>query len=315
MGGLDKVAVIGAGSVGAAVAYASVIGRVAGEIALFDVDAARARAEVLDLRHGLQFVGGGHVSGGGDVAVCREADLVVVTAGAKQRPGQSRLELAEANVALVRRALPPILDVAPTAIVLLVTNPVDVVTYVAQEISGLPADRVIGSGTVLDTSRLRHLLAERLGVGVNSVHATIVGEHGDSEIALWSSASVGGSALLDVVGPTGGRIRADELDALLHEVRTAAYTIIEGKGATNLAIGLAAVRIMRSVADDERSVLPVSVRVDVDGVGPVCLSLPSVVGRQGVVGRLDPALDDVERRGLRASAVAIRAVIDAVPSA
>ena len=124
---------------------------------------------------------------------------------------------------------------------------------------------MIGSGTVLDTSRLRHLLAERLGVGVNSVHATIVGEHGDSEIALWSSASVGGTALLDVVGPTGGRIRADELDGLLHEVRTAAYTIIEGKGATNLAIGLAAVRIMRSVADNERSVLPVSVRVDVDG--------------------------------------------------
>ena len=172
---------------------------------------------------------------------------------------------------------------------LLVTNPVDVVTYVAQEISGLPANRVIGSGTVLDTSRLRHLLAERLGVGVNSVHATIVGEHGDSEIALWSSASVGGTALLDVVGPTGGQIRADELDGLLLQVRTAAYTIIEGKGATNLAIGLAAVRIMRSVADDERAVLPVSVRLVVDGVGPVCLSLPSVVGRGGVLGRLDPA--------------------------
>ena len=121
--------------------------------------------------------------------------------------------------------------------------------------------------------------------------------------------------LLDVVGPTGGRIRVDELDGLLHEVRTAAYMIIEGKGATNLAIGLAAVRIMRSVADNERSVLPVSVRVDVDGVGPVCLSLPSVVGRQGVVGRLDPALDDVERAGLRASVVAIRAVIDAMPTA
>ena len=315
MAGLDKVAVVGAGSVGAAIAYASMIGRVADEIALFDINESRARAEVLDLRHGLQFVGGGQVSGGGDIAVCRDADLVVITAGAKQEPGQSRMALAAANVGLIRRALPPILAVAPNAIVLLVTNPVDVVTYVAQEISGLPPDRVIGSGTVLDTSRLRHLLAERLGVGVNSVHATIVGEHGDSEIALWSSASVGGTALLDVVGPAGGRIRADELDGLLHEVRTAAYMIIEGKGATNLAIGLAAVRIMRSIADNERSVLPVSVRIDVDDVGPVCLSLPSIVGRQGVVGRLDPALDDVERAGLRASAVAIRGVIEAMPAA
>ena len=138
MAGLDKIAVVGAGSVGATVAYASVIGRVADEIALYDIDAARARAEVLDLRHGLQFVGGGHVSGGGDVAVCRDADLVVVTAGAKQEPGQTRLELADANVALIRRALPPILDVAPSAIVLLVTNPVDVVTFLAQELTGLP---------------------------------------------------------------------------------------------------------------------------------------------------------------------------------
>ena len=312
MAGLDKIAVVGAGSVGATVAYASVIGRVADEIALYDIDAARARAEVLDLRHGLQFVGGGRISGGGDVAVCRDADLVVVTAGAKQEPGQTRLELADANVALIRRALPPILDVAPSAIVLLVTNPVDVVTFLAQELTGLPPGRVIGSGTVLDTSRLRHLLAERLGVGVNSVHTTIVGEHGDSEIALWSTASVGGTALLDVVGPTGGRIRADELDGLLHEVRTAAYTIIEGKGATNLAIGLATVRIMRSIASDERSVLPVSVRVEVDDVGAICMSLPSVVGRVGVMGLLEPALDATERNGLQSSAIAIRTAIDAV---
>jgi L-lactate dehydrogenase len=220
--GLDKVAVIGAGSVGAAIAYASVIGRVADEIALFDVDGARATAQVLDLRHGLQFVGGGRVSGGDDVAVCRDADLVVMTAGAKQDSGQSRLDLAGANVALVRRALPPILDVAPDALVLLVTNPVDVVTFMIQEATGSRPGRVIGSGTVLDTSRLRHLLAERLGVGVASVHAHIVGEHGDSEIALWSTASVGGVPLLDVVGPTGGRIRPGDLAGLLEEVRSAA---------------------------------------------------------------------------------------------
>ncbi len=202
--------------------------------------------------------------------------------------------------------MPPLLEVAPDAIYLLVTNPVDVVTYVAQEISGLPHGRVIGSGTVLDTSRLRHLLAGRLAIGVNSVHATIIGEHGDSEIALWSSATVGGTPLLDVVGPEGGRIGADELDGLLHDVRTAAAKIIGGKGNTNLAIGLATARIVRSISSDERSVLPVSVRTEIAGSGDVCLSLPSVVGRQGVLSRLLVPLDDAETAGLRASAVAIR---------
>lgn len=309
---MEKMVVVGAGSVGAAVAYAGMINRLAGEITLLDIDAARAEAEVLDLRHGLQFVEGGQISGGDDPAVARDADLVVVTAGAKQRPGQSRLELAAANVDLVRRTLPPILDVAPDAIVLLVTNPVDIITFVAQELTGLPHGRVIGSGTVLDTSRLRHLLAERLNLAVTSVHASVVGEHGDSEIVLWSSARVGGLPILDVRGPEGERVREDELDDLLHEVRHAAYKIIAGKGSTSLAIGLATARIVRAIARDERAVLPVSVRVDAEGVGPICMSVPSVVGRAGVLAQLTVPLDDAERAGLRASAEAIRAVIDTV---
>jgi L-lactate dehydrogenase len=312
MAGLGKVAVVGAGSVGAAVAYASMIDRVADEIALYDIDGPKARAEVLDLRHGLQFVGGGRITGGDDVRVCAGADLVVLTAGAKQDPGQTRLELAGANVDLVRRSLPPLLDVAPEAIVLLVTNPVDVVTFVAQEISGLPNDRVIGSGTVLDTSRLRNLLADRLGIAVNSVHATVVGEHGDTGIVLWSSAAVGGSPLLEVVGPDGGRVTEGDLDTLLHRVRNAAYEIIVGKGATNLAIGLATARIVGSISRDERTVLPVSVRTEFEGIGEVCLSLPSVVGRRGVMAQLPVSMTEAEQEGLRASAAAIRSVIDSV---
>ena len=288
------------------------IGRVTDQIALYDVDGPRARAEVLDLRHGLQFVGGGQVDGGDDVAVCADADLVVVTAGSTHGPGQTRMDLAATNSRLVRTVLPPLLDVAPDAVVLLVTNPVDVVTYVAQERTGLPTGRVLGSGTVLDSSRLRHALAERLGIAVGSVHATVVGEHGDSEIVLWSSATVGGTPVLDVVGPTGGRIAADELDTLRLEVRNAGNEIIAGKGHTNLAIGLATARIVRAIARDERAVLPVSVRADVDGIGDVCLSLPSVVGRQGVLSRLDVPMDEEERAGLRASAAAIREVIDTV---
>jgi L-lactate dehydrogenase len=312
MAGLRKVAVIGAGSVGAAVAYASMIDRVADEIALYDIDGSKARAEALDLRHGLQFVGGGRVTGGDDVEVCAGADVVVMTAGAKQDPGQTRMELAGRNVDLVRKALPPLLGVAPEAILLLITNPVDVVTFVAQEISGLPHERVIGSGTVLDTSRLRNLLADRLRIGVNSVHATVVGEHGDTEIVLWSSATVGGVPLLEVTGPDGGRIAPDDLDAIVHRVRNAAQEIIAGKGATNLAIGLAAARIVGSISRDERSVLPVSVRTEFDDIGEVCLSLPSVVGRKGVLSQLPLAIDSAEEAGLRASAAAIRAVIDSV---
>jgi L-lactate dehydrogenase len=312
MATLDKVAVIGAGSVGSAVAYATTIDRLAGETALYDIDGARANAEALDLSHGLQFVGGGRVRGGDDVTICAGADLVIVTAGATHGPGRTRLDLAAGNVALIRDLLPALLDQAPDAIYVLVSNPVDVITYVAQEISGLPQGRIIGSGTVLDSSRLRHLLAERLGVAVTSVHAMVVGEHGDSEVVLWSSATVGGTPLLEVVGPDGERVAAAELDDIRTQVRDAAAHIIRGKGNTNLAIGLATARIARAISRDERAVLPVSVRADIAGVGDVCLSLPSVVGRQGVLTCLATPLDDAEREGLRRSAAALRDVIDAV---
>lgn len=311
MGALQKLAVVGAGSVGAAIAYASTIDRLADEIALYDVDGARARAEAADLSHGLQFVGGGHVTGGDDIESCAGADLVVVTAGAAQRVGDSRLDLAQANVRLVSALLPELLRVAPDAIVLLVTNPVDVVTYAAQELCDLPHGRVIGSGTVLDSSRLRHALAERLGVSVTSIHAMVVGEHGDSEVVLWSSASVGGTPLLAVAGPDGRRVGADDFATIQREVRDAAYQIIAGKGNTNLAIGLATTRIARAISRDEHAVLPVSVRTSIDGID-VCLSVPSVVGRAGVLTSLPLVLDDVEQRGLAASATALRSVIDHV---
>jgi L-lactate dehydrogenase len=307
-----KLAVVGAGSVGTSVAYASMIRGVADEIALYDTNGAKATAEVLDLRHGLQFAAPARIIGGDDPEVCAGSDVIVVTAGAKQHPGQTRLDLAAANAALVRRALPGLVELAPDTLVLVVTNPVDVVTFVAQDATGLPAGRVLGSGTVLDTSRLRFLLAEELGVAVTSVHATVVGEHGDSEIVLWSTATVGGAPLAEVTGPTGATIDPERHDALLAEVRGAAYRVIEGKGATNLAIGLAAARILRCVVTDERAVLPVSVRTTIPDVGDVCLSLPSVVGRAGVLTTLDTPMDERERAGLRSSAAAIRAVLDTV---
>jgi L-lactate dehydrogenase len=307
---LQKLAVVGAGSVGVAVAYASTINRVAGEIALYDLDGARAHAEALDLSHGLQFVGGGHVSGSGELDVCADADLIVVTAGAIHGVGGNRLELAGTNIAIVRHLVPSLLEVAPDAILLLVTNPVDVVTYIAQEVAGVAHGRVIGSGTVLDSSRLRHLIADRLGVAVNSIHANVIGEHGDTEVVLWSSATIGGTHVLDVVGPNGHRIAADDLEDLHQQVRQAGYRIIEGKGRTNLAIGLAAAHIVGCIANDERAVLPVSVRTTFEDIGDVCLSLPSVVGREGVLCQLEIPLDESERAGLLASASTLRRVID-----
>ena len=246
------------------------------------------------------------VRGGDELNVCRGADIVVITAGAKQHPGQSRMDLAGTNAAITRDLVPKLLGLAPDAVLLFVTNPVDVVTFVAQQSAaalGVGHARVIGSGTVLDTSRLRHRLATTLEVGVSSVHASIVGEHGDSEIALWSTANVGGAPLT---------MTEIELDELLHEIRHAAYRIIEGKGATNLAIGLSTARILAAIANDERAVLPISSRHSFDGVGEICLSLPTIVGRIGAVGVIDVPMNDHERAGLFASARAIRSAIDAV---
>jgi L-lactate dehydrogenase len=315
MAHLHKTAIVGAGSVGTAIAYAAMIQGVTDELALYDMNGAKALAEVLDLRHGLQFVSPARVDGGDDLGVCAGADVVVVTAGAKQKPGQSRLDLAAANAELTRDLVPRLFEIAPDAVLLFVTNPVDVITFVAQEVAaalGVPHARVFGSGTVLDTSRLRFLIAQRLGVGVGSVHATIVGEHGDSEIAAWSSATVGGVPITQVVGSTGERLDPSELDGLLHEVRTAAYRIIEGKGATNLAIGLSTARILAALGSDEHAVLPVSARHTVEGVGELCYSMPAIVGLGGVQRSLDLPLDADERAGLQASALAIRSVIDQV---
>jgi L-lactate dehydrogenase len=308
---MHKVTVVGAGSVGAAVAFAAVVRGVAEKVALYDVDGPRAEAEALDLRHGLQFAPTGDVFGGADPTLLRHSDVVVLAAGAKQRPGQSRLDLAAANARMTRAVMPVIAQHAPEAIVLVVTNPCDVITYVAQEIADDPM-RIFGTGTVLDTARLRVLLADRLGVAVGNIHATIVGEHGDSEFALWSSATAGGAPMLGWRTSNSTVLDVSDLEAMADEVRGAAYRIIAGKGATSSAIGLATARILAAISDDEHAVLPVSTRHHIEGVGTVCLSLPMIVGRYGVLGSVDISLDETERAALRHSAAAIRATLDSL---
>jgi L-lactate dehydrogenase len=310
-----KIAIVGAGSVGATIAYAALIRGVAKHVALYDTNAAKASAEALDLSHGLQFVPMARVEGSADVAVCADADVVVVTAGAKQKPGQTRMDLASANAAICRMLLPDLLRVAPNAVYLIVTNPVDVMTYVALQLTGLPARRVFGSGTVLDSSRFRYLIAQRLKVAVQSVHATIAGEHGDSEVPLWSTASVANVPLHAWAVQGHGKLTVRDRTEIFQNVKTAAYQIIEGKGATNYAIGLATAKILEAILHDEGRVLPVSSlltdwrplgKPEADPITNVCLSVPSIVARAGVDAALPIPLNDAEEAGLRASADRIR---------
>jgi L-lactate dehydrogenase len=304
-----KVSIIGAGSVGATIAYACLIRGAANTVALHDLSAEKVRAEVLDLNHGIQFVPMAQVIGSDDVEVTADSDLVVVTAGAKQKPGQTRLELAGINVEMCRTLLPKLVELSPDATILMVTNPVDVLTYAATKFTGLPPSRVIGSGTVLDSSRLRILLSQRTGVAVQSVHAYIVGEHGDSELPLWSSASIGPMPVTQWVGDDGlGLDEAFRAETAEQVVRSADM-IIRGKGATNYAIGLSTARIVEALIKDEGRILPVSSLMNGQyGITDICLSLPAVVGSSGVRSVLTPPLSDDELDALRHSADTVKGV-------
>lgn len=291
-----KVSIVGMGTVGTAIAYACLIRGSARELALYDVNAKKVRAEVLDLNHGSPFVPPCRVTGGDDLAVTAESTIVIVTAGAKQHPGQSRLDLASTNVAMARRLIPLLFEQSPHAVVVMVTNPVDVVTCAAVNAVDAPRGRVFGSGTVLDSSRFRHLIAARAGIAVENVHGFIVGEHGDSEIPVWSAVTVGGVPAAEVFD----QVTQEQISS---EVVNAAYEIIAGKGATNLAIGLSTARIIEAIMGDQHRVLPVSTvqsgAYDIDGVA---LSLPTVVSASGAGRVLQVPLFDDELAGLHRSA-------------
>ena len=287
-----KVAIIGAGAVGSAVTYASMIQGVARHYAMFDINESRVKAEALDIAQGSQFAPVSTVEGSSDIAVIKDSDVVVITAGAKQKPGQSRLELAGATIDIMKSIVPKAVEQAPDAIYLMVANPVDVVTYAGWKLSGLSDGRFFGSGTVLDSSRLRYLIALACGVAPQNVHAYIAGEHGDSEIPLWSSAMVGAVPLLQWGQTVDGKLLDDGVrEAIHHDVVRSAYNIIEGKGVTNYAIGISVASILGSIVRDEHRVLPVSSYLeDWLGISDVCMSVPSIVGRAGVGRRLVPVV-------------------------
>ncbi len=279
--GHDKIAIIGTGMVGSSFAYALVQSGLAEELILIDADAARADGEAMDLNHGLPFLGPMQIRAGGDDDL-RGCRLVVITAGANQRPGQTRLELLAQNAAVIRDIIPRVVRHNPDGLVLVATNPVDVLTQIASDAAGLAPGRVFGSGTLLDTARFRYLLGQHYGVDPRSVHASIIGEHGDGEIAVWSLAQIAGMPLNQFVGPQGHGYDPEALDQILEQTRSAAETIIRKKRATYYAIGLSLLAIVRSVLRDQHTVMTVTSPVPgLYGVRGISASLPTVLDRRG----------------------------------
>jgi L-lactate dehydrogenase len=304
-----KVAVVGVGNVGATFAYALVLSGLASEIVLVDANERRAEGEVMDLLHAVPFAKPVRIIAG-TYADCAGAAVTVITAGAAQRPGESRLDLVRRNDAIQGQIVPEIARHVPDGLILMTTNPVDVLTYRAIQRAGLPAGRVFGSGTILDTARFRSMLAAREGVDARSVHAFIIGEHGDSEVALWSAANIAGMPL-DEFGAAGGDpLDAEERQAITEAVRSAAYDIIERKGATYYAIGGGLLRIVEAILRDQRTVLSVSSLItDYYGIDDVCLSLPTIVGAGGVEKVLRVGLSAAEATALRRSAAVLHETI------
>ena len=304
-----KVAVIGCGFVGASIAFSLMQKGLFSELVLIDSNTAKAHGEAMDLSHGLPYTASMDIYAGSydDIA---DSALIIITAGANQKPGETRLDLIGKNVGILRAILPQITSRGFEGILLIVSNPVDVLTYAAQRISGYPAHRVIGSGTVLDTARLKYLLSRHLGVDGRSVHAVVIGEHGDSELAVWSGANVSGIGLDHFCELRGHFDHAAAMKKIYEDVRDSAYRIIENKGATNYAISMAVLRIAEAIVRDERSVLPVSVLTDGHyGLHDVCLGLPAIVGRSGIQKILDFPLNTEENRALSASAAALSEVL------
>ncbi|MDI7276706.1 MAG: L-lactate dehydrogenase [Anaerolineae bacterium] len=305
-----KVVIIGTGMVGATFGYALLWSGLTPEIILIDVNRARAAGEAMDLSHAMPFHRPISIRAG-DYADCAGAAVVAIAAGAAQRPGETRPELAQRNARVFDQIIPEVVRYAPDAILLIATNPVDSLTYYAWRLSGLPPGRVIGAGTILDTARLRYILGARFGVDPRSVHAYIVGEHGDSEVPLWSSATIAGMSIDDYCGVTGDPCLDEERERIFTQVRDAAYHIIELKGATYYAIASGMERIVESILRDQHTILTVSgLLQDCHGVSDVCISVPTVVGRRGIVRTLCVPMTLEEEARFQASARVVREVID-----
>jgi L-lactate dehydrogenase len=304
--GSIRVAIVGVGNVGATFAYALLLSGLAAEIVLVDANRAKAEGEAMDLNHSVPFTHPTRIWAG-DFADCAGAVVTVLAAGGGQKPGQTRLDLVAQNASIWRDIVPEIATHNPQGILLVATNPVDILTYAAWKLSGLSSNRVIGSGTILDTSRFRYLLSEHFGVDARSVHAYIIGEHGDSEVPVWSSANIAGMRLPEFSKAQGMAYDARLLDDIFIKTRDAAYQIIERKGATYYAVAAGLMRITEAILRDQNTVLSVSSLVQgCYGLNDVCFSLPAVVDRGGIERVLILDLNQEERTKLHRSAEVLK---------
>ena len=304
-----KAAIVGCGFVGSASAFALMESSLFSEMVLIDADRNRAEGEALDISHGLPFSKPMKIYAG-DYSDISDAAVVIVTAGAGQKPGETRLDLVKKNVGIFKSVIPQIAEYNKDGILLIVANPVDILTYTAAKLSGFPENRVFGSGTVLDTARLKYLLGQHLEVDSRTVHAFIIGEHGDSEIAAWSSANVSGIPLHDFCEMRGHFEHEKAMIEIAETVKNSAYKIIEKKKATYYGIAMSVKRICEAIVRDEKSILPISSIQNTEDINGVALSMPAIVGKNGVEGLVPIHLDENERDALKKSAETLKAVLE-----
>ncbi|MBT9370736.1 L-lactate dehydrogenase [Rhizobium sp. CSW-27] len=301
-----KVGIVGAGMVGSSAGYALALTGTASEVVLVDLSEKLAIAQAEDIAHATPFHSATKVSAGGYAALAG-AGVVILACGVNQKPGESRLALLERNADVFRQVVGAVLAVAPDAILLIASNPVDIMTQITTRLSGLPPHRVIGSGTILDTARFRSLLGRHLGISPQSVHAYVLGEHGDSEVLTWSNALAGSVSVASFAEQVGRPLTAAVRAEIDDNVRNAAYRIIEGKGSTYYGIGAGLARLVKAIALDQRAVFSVSMLTpEVEGIADVALSIPRVVGASGVIVDLFPELDAAEHAGLARSAALLK---------
>jgi L-lactate dehydrogenase len=304
--------VVGAGFVGTTFAYSLLIHGLASQIVIIDVNQQRAEGEVMDLNHGVPFAFPAKISAG-TYADCRDADIVVIAVDKGQKIVQSRLDLAEGNLQIFKQIVPDIAKYNRECILLVVSNPLDVMTYAALKLSGFPANRVIGSGTLLDTARLRYLLGEHLQVDPHNVHAYIIGEHGDSEVPVWSLANVAGIRLKDYCPICKVPYDTEAFNDLFLKVKNAGYEIMKRKGRTNYAVALSLTKIVESIIRDESAIVTISCLLkNYHGVSDICLSVPVILNRTGVKEIITLPLDEKEIAEFQKSAAIIKRVTDSL---
>ena len=310
-----KATIVGAGLVGSTIAYTMVAQGVASEIVLVDVDNDRAEGEAMDIEHGSPLFKESLIHAG-DYQTSADSDIVIITAGTNQRPGETRMDLIGRNAAIVTGVAKQVKQVSPKAVVLVVSNPVDVMTRVVQEVTGFPAERVIGSGTNLDSARLRYLLSKKFGIDSRNIHAYVLGEHGDSEFVAWSNVNIAGMNINEASDAFGGLMGDYDYINLANDTRNAAYEIINRKKATYYGIAASASRIAEAILRDEKSIMPLSVKLTGQyGLKDVYLSLPAVIGQHGIVKIIAPYISEEEEGKLHHSAKLLAEAYDSLHSA